>query len=312
MIASPRRLPAPLSGAALGLLAVAGGTLLAGFAPAAAEAQEVQLRYQFPEGMDLRYEMIQRSSTSFPGGMGEMVQTMRQGMRMEVVEQVAPDGAVVRNTVESIRMDMQSPMGNQSWDSSTEGPPTDPALRPLAALVGMTTEAVLSTDGRVLEAGDLSDMLERMAEDMDAETVALLESTMGSEAVETFFAQNFQTLPTEAVSPGESWDYSMSIPAPGLGTLETRFIHTLERVEDRGGVRVALVAITGTLGGLEPDPDSPMAGVVQFEGGDISGRMEFDLTNGRILESVTTTLMRMGVMGESVASETEVTFRLVD
>jgi len=306
------RFPAPSARAALVLVAVAGGTLLAGLAPVAVEAQAVQLRYQFPEGLDLRYEMVQRSSTSLPGGMGEMVQTMRQGMRMEVVESVAPDGALVRNTVESIRMELVSPMGNQTYDSSEGGTPADPAMRPLAAMVGMSSEAVLSTDGRVLEAGDLSDVLERMGDEVDPEIAAQLEAFMGTEAVENLFAQNFQTLPADAVSPGESWDYSMSLPAPGLGTLETRFVHTLERVEDRGGVQVAHVDISGTLGGLVPDPDSPMAGMMQFEGGDISGRMEFDLTNGRILESVTTTLMRMGVMGQSMESETEVTFRLAN
>jgi hypothetical protein len=293
-------------------MAVAAGTLVSGLAPVAAEAQAVELRYQFPQGMDLRYEMVQRSSTSLPGGMGEMVQTMRQGMRMEVVEQVPPDGALVRNTVESIRMELVSPMGNQSYDSAEGETPSDPAMRPLAAMVGMASEAVMSTDGRVLEAGDLSEILERMAEDMDPEAVALLEGTLGAEAVENLFAQNFQSLPAGPVSPGESWDYTISLPAPGLGTLETRFVHTLERVESRGGVQVALVAITGSLGGLVPDPDSPMAGMMQFEGGDISGRMEFDLTNGRILESVTTTLMRMGVMGQSMESETEVTFRLAN
>jgi len=311
MSAPLRRSASPSTRSGVALMAVAAGTLLAGLAPVAVEAQAVELRYQFPQGMDLRYEMVQRSTTSFPG-LGEMVQTMRQGMRMEVVEQVPPDGALVRNTVESIRMELASPMGSQSYDSSREESPSDPVMRPLAAMVGMTSEAVLSTDGRVLEAGDLSDVLERMAEDMDPEAVALLEATMGAEAVENLFAQNFQTLPTGAVSPGESWDYAMSLPAPGLGTLETRFVHTLERVEDRGGVQVAHVAIVGTLGGLEPDADSELAGVMEFEGGEISGRMEFDLTNGRILESVMTTLMRMGAMGESIASETEVTFRLAN
>jgi hypothetical protein len=310
MSAPLRRSASPSTRSGVALMAVAAGTLLAGLAPVAVEAQAVELRYQFPQGMDLRYEMVQRSTTSFPG-LGEMVQTMRQGMRMEVVEQVPPDGALVRNTVESIRMELVSPMGSQSYDSA-EGAPTDPAMRPLAAMVGMASEAVMSTDGRVLEAGDLSEILERMTEDMDPEAVALLEATMGAEAVENLFAQNFQSLPAGPVSPGESWDYAMSLPAPGLGTLETRFVHTLERVESRGGIQVALVAITGSLGGLMPDPDSPMAGMMQFEGGDISGRMEFDLTNGRILESVTTTLMRMGVMGQSMESETEVTFRLAN
>ncbi|TVP42540.1 MAG: hypothetical protein EA350_15390 [Gemmatimonadales bacterium] len=309
MFAPLRGFPTPSSP---GLLAVAGGLLLAGLAPVAAEAQAVQLRYQFPDGMDLRYEMVQRSSTSLPGGMGDMVQTLRQELRMQVVERVEPDAALVRSTVEAIRMELVSAMGNQTYDSSEGGTPADPALRPLAAMVGMASEAVLGTDGRVIEAGDLSEVLERMGEEVDPEIAAQLEAFMGAEAVENLFAQNFQAFPADAVSPGESWNHSMSLPAPGLGTLETRFVHTLERVEDRGGVQVAHVAISGTMGGLQPDPDSPMAGMMQFEGGDMSGRMEFDLTNGRILESVVTTLMSMGVMGQTMASETEVTLRLVN
>jgi hypothetical protein len=309
-----RRVPAPAtpSRAMLGLFAVAGGILFGGLTPVAAEAQAVELRYQFPAGMDLRYEMVQRSSTAMPGGMGDMVQTMRQGLRMEVVGQVPPDGARVRNTVESIRMELISPMGNQTFDSSEETAPSDPAMRPLASMVGMSTEAVLSTDGRVLDAGDMSEVLARMGEDVDPQVVAELEAFMGAEAVENFFAQSFQSLPAEPVSPGESWDYALTLPAPGLGTLETRFIHTLERVENRGGVQVAHVAISGTLGGLQPDPDSPMAGMMQFEGGDVDGRMEFDMTNGRVMESVMNTVMRMGVMGQSIASNTEVTLRLVN
>ncbi len=267
-------------------------------------AQTVELRYNFTEGMDLLYETVQETRTLMPQGMGSIEQSQTQRLRMQVLSVDADGNARIRNTVQSVQMQIQSPMGVQSFDSE-EGS-TDPTFAPLQALIGAETEFVIGADGRLTESGGVEAALEEMMAEMSPEERATFEQTFTPEALENMVAQSFQHMPDGPVSPGESWEGSFDIPFP-FGTMVTRFVYTLERVADG----VAHIEVTGSISTVEADEDNPMAGMVDFTGGEITGSTEFDLERGIVIASTNRTEIEMAMMGETLTSVTEIEFRLL-
>lgn len=301
------RSPAPVASVARGafFLAIVGLAL----APFTAEAQQVELRYQYEEGAELRYEMVSTSTTAMPG-MGDVRQEQRQVIRMDVLSVDGEGNARIRHTVESIRLDMVTPMGTQSYDSESGEAPTDPAMAPLAAMAGSSSEVVVGPDGSLVDAGDLQSWIEQLLEGLDAETRAQVGEFLDAEALESMMEQSFQALPPSRMAPGETWELDFSMPMP-FGTLSAALVHTLDAVETREGREVALFTMTGTLGDFEPEPGNPMAGMLGIGGGDLSGRMEFDLTSGMLLVSESTTTLRMDAMGQTLETRNTSTMRLL-
>ena len=79
-----------------------------------ASAQSVTLRYRWTKGESLTYRMVMQTSSSVTGmpGINEMKidQTMTQVIKMTTVD-VAEDGtATLRETFESLKMEMAGPM----------------------------------------------------------------------------------------------------------------------------------------------------------------------------------------------------------
>src|SRR5687768_13139914 len=124
---------------------VAAGVLAAGLMgplAAAVSAQPLMLRYRWTKGEEVRYRMTQQSTATIsglPGGMPDMnvVTTMSQVVR-SVVEDVAPDGtATIRQTYESVRMNMDSPMAKMAYDSAAKDAAGDPMMKDMfSAMIG--------------------------------------------------------------------------------------------------------------------------------------------------------------------------------
>ena len=108
-------------------------TLVAGLAAAAlhASAQEATLAYKWIKGETLRYRLTQKTATTMsglPGGMpdAKLDQLADQVFKM-TVESVAVDGTVtLRQSFESMRMDITSPGGNVTFDAAKPDPSAAP------------------------------------------------------------------------------------------------------------------------------------------------------------------------------------------
>jgi hypothetical protein len=290
--------------------AVLAGALL--LAPSgAAAAQEVELRYRFTEGLELRYEMVQRTTMGLPGGMGSMDQNQRQRYVLSVHE-VHPDGsAVIRNTIEAVSLEVSSMMGSQSWDSEVDGTPADPELRPLAALVGAGVEMTVAPDGSVVDFGNMAEFMEALLGDADPELRAMLGATFGEEQLRELASQGLQQLPDGPVSAGHSWEQSLSMPM-AFGEVRSTTVYTFEGVETVDGRPVARIGVSGTIGELVPEEGNPMAAMVQLSGGEMTGSARFDVERGVLVGQDMTTTMTLSVMGESMTSTSRVEVRILD
>jgi hypothetical protein len=89
-------------------------------------AQEVTLRYRWTKGEETRTRMTQQVSTTIstaiPGGPGNgSVESSMSQVFHTIVEDVAADGtATLRQVIESVRMEFNTPLGNTVFDSASK------------------------------------------------------------------------------------------------------------------------------------------------------------------------------------------------
>lgn len=277
--------------------------------PPALMGQAVELRWEFHEGQDLLYEMVQISRTSM-GGMGEVVQTQTMRLRQEVLDVEADGAARLRTTYEGIAVSADGPMGRMSYDSDTDEAPQDPSLAPLAAMAGRSIEVTLAPDGTVRDLEGMAELMAEAVAGMPPEMQAVFQESFGEENLTEMMQQAFQTFPTEPVEPGEGWE-TTTTTSVGFGTMTSTLRHTLREVTERDGVPVAVVEVEGTLGAFEADPENPMAGMIESRGGAVEGSFLLDLENGRVVESTMESVMGMSAAGQEMTVTSEVVMRLV-
>jgi len=291
------------------LLATLAAALLLPPMQADLAGQEVTLRYGFTEGMELRYELVQSSTTQVPG-MGPLTQEQRQTLKIEVLDVDGEGNAKIRQSVERIQLEMATPMGPQSWDSADSAAPPSPEFAGLAALIGPGPIVTVRRDGSLADAGDMDEWLRSMVEESDPEMQAMLEQLMSPETIEGMIAQSFQPLGPAAISIGDSWDHTVEVPLP-FGRMVSTTVYTLDEVASVEGRRVARLALSGRVGELIPEEGDPMAAMIQLEGGDISGDAEFDVDRGVFLSTRIETDMNMAAMGQSIVVTSRVELRLL-
>src|ERR1700730_7156941 len=105
-----------------------------------AHAQGSTLRYRWTNEDALTYRMSIRTNSTISGvpGAGDMSidQTMTQTVRI-AAQDVAPDGtATLRQTFESVRMEMNGPMGKVVYDSTTPANDPNPMTDAMAKVMG--------------------------------------------------------------------------------------------------------------------------------------------------------------------------------
>lgn len=293
----------------------------------AAFQQDVALRYRWTKGETLRYRTIQHSATvmsGLPGGMGDITvdQTMTQVFRA-VVQDIAADGTTtLLQSVESVRVDMTSPMGKSTYDSASADTSVNPAnpmmTSMLSAMIGEPFTVVLLPTGAVQKVEGFSRLVEKMSTNIpqDRTGSALLSSLKGTfsdEAMLDMMAQGFTQLPDRPLKVGESWNSQITIRNPILGGLTTSIAATLKAVEGSAGDHVARIATQMT---IKQDATAPAAAnalglSVQMGNSSGEGEILFDAARGRLLRSTTRmttpmTMLRPGPDGTPMSMKSDV------
>jgi hypothetical protein len=270
----------------------------------------VTLRYRWTKGETLRYRMTQESSTAvsgLPDGIGDTTvdQTMTQVFRV-VVEDVAADGTTtVQQTLESFRMEMNTPMGKTTYDSASadtaENPSTASYKRIFSAIVGEPFTLVLSPTGSILKLEGFSRIREKMfsALPQDAAGVAV------ANALKATFNDDDQTIghwflpfSDRAVKVGDTWNTQATGGVAMFGSFTTSMAATLKAIEGIGADQVARIATQMT---IKRDPTesakNPMGLSMQIGDSTGEGEILFDITKGRLLQSTTRRTMPMTMSG---------------
>jgi len=281
------------------------------------EKHTLLFKYEAGDELVFEQEMSQEMAMQGMPAMGgnEITSTMR----WKVLEVADNGDATIEATTERMRGTVTSPAGSTSFDSASEELPDDPTVRLLTAQAGLTFQFVVAPKGDVVSIRGAEQMrdaaLQAIPEEQRAMVAPMLEEMFTDEAMENMLGQSFQSFPEEPVGPGDTWDRSMSMKLPMLGTMTTAMTMTLDRFEERGGSTIAVIGWTGATE-LEPDPESRLPGQFDLTSAQTTGTTEFDVDRGLILSNVASSAMQMLVsMGaqEMLMDMTmDTSFRLVE
>jgi Family of unknown function (DUF6263) len=275
-------------------------------------AQDVTLRYRWTKGDKVRYRFTQQISTATTGvpGFGDMTsdQTTTQTFSI-VVDDVAADGSVIlRQVFESVRIEVNTPMGKLAFDSDNKDAATgDPFGKFLAgvmpAMIGESVRMRLLPNGSVQSVEGMTRILDKMAAGLPQDRTAaaafgMLKDGLSDEAMSGVLSQGFAQLPDQPVKIGDTWtrQFDVNNPLMGNGTISTTF--KLDGVEKAGAFSIARIALKSTTKQTTA-PSAPALGPLSVQLGDGSGDGEqlFDATNGRlqrVTQQITTPMTMSG------------------
>ncbi len=271
--------------------------------PAPVSAQEIMLKWGFQEGSQVVMQMTNRMEMSMPGGFSTQVMDQTVRMRQTVQSVDLSGDATLMVTTEHMRMEGIGPAGNQLYDSDTGDIPSDPAILGAAAMVGQSYSMVVGPDGTVKSVQGIEELVEAMRTSFPPEVAPMLDEMFSADILIEIAQQGMQILPTDPISPGDSWQTSSTMPNPLLGEVTNNLTFVLDQVEERDGKTVALLSSTGEIVADAPDglEGLPMEMDVDAE---MTGSLIFELDRGLVLSSITTNEMTMTMSGPDGASMT--------
>jgi len=271
--------------------------------PAPVSAQEIMLKWGFQEGSQVVMQMTNRMEMSMPGGFSTQVMDQTVRMRQTVQSVDLSGDATLMVTTEHMRMEGIGPAGNQIYDSDIGDIPTDPAILGAAAMVGQSYSMVVQPDGTVKSVQGIEELVEAMRTSFPPEVAPMLDEMFSADILIEIAQQGMQILPTDPISPGDSWQTSFTMPNPLLGEVTNNLTFVLDQVEERDGKTIALLSSTGEIVADAPDglEGLPMEMDVDAE---MTGSLIFELDRGLVLSSITTNEMTMTMSGPDGASMT--------
>lgn len=237
-----------------------GVTLATLCAVAPAGAQEVTIRFTPPVGQTTHYRSVNQTWMQIPG--------------MAAADPTVPTTQVTMYMTRTITgMDGTARVVTTVVDSAKSETPGMPGMAGMMGgrdmMRGMSTTQKIDPMGRVLS----TDVTPPPG--LPPQFAQRLSQNAG---------RGNPAMPERAVKPGDTWMDSMTTATPaGRGQqAETKIRMTLrlERVEQRGSARIAVISLTGTVQG-----DS--TGAAAMTGGTMTGEYEVDLDAGRIGRSTT-------------------------
>ena len=268
--------------------------LVASAAPAA--AQTVTLRYRWTKGESSTYRLTSQTDTSVTGMPGAspmaLGQTMTQVLKW-TTEDVSPDGvATLRQTFQSIRMQISGPAGKVTYDTAAPNDNSNPMIgamrRVLGAMAGESITVVMAADGTVTSIDGTSKILSRISanlpQDPGAEAITQgMKSILSDEAIKSTLAQSFAKLPDGPVKAGDSWRGQLTLAAEIVGKILGTSTFTLKAIEETADGSTARIAAALVLKQESIAAPSGPANVVMTLGSSKGeGEILFDVTRGRI------------------------------
>jgi hypothetical protein len=295
-----------------GLAVLTLGILVAG-ASLSAFRQEVTLRYRWNKGETLRYRMTQQSTstiTGLPGGMGDITieQTTAQVYRVAAKDVAADGTTTLDHVIESVKMEMDAPMGKMSFDSTqpaaASGNPMDDMLKTmLTPLSGAQFTMTLTPTGAVQKVEGITRTVEKMFASLPQDPqiqgmLSGLKANLSDEGMKGMFSQGFAQLPQQALKPGDTWKASFTIPNPAIGAMTTAIVSTLQGVEGSGADQVAKIATKLTITQDEgAKGQMPMGMSAKLGTATGEGEVMFDVAKGQARKGVTRLTMPLTISG---------------
>ena len=271
------------------LLAVA-----AAASPAA--AQGVTLRYRWTKGESVIYRLTSQTDTSVTGvpGAGPMAlgQNMTQVLKFTAEEITADGVATLRQTFQSIKMQISGPAGKVTYDTAEPNTNPNPMIaamrRVLSAMAGESIVVVMAADGAVIKIDGTTKILEKISgnlpQDPGADAISNgLKAILSDDALKATLAQSFPKLPPQPVKVGDSWSGQLTLQTEIMGRIVGVSAYTLKATEGTADAALARVAVALALKQeAVPPPTGPQNLVMTLGASKGDGEVLFEPARGRI------------------------------
>ena len=291
-----------------------------------ARLQEVTLQYKWTKGETVRYGIAQQNTTAISGipGMGEMNinQSTTQVVRTTVEEVTADGTTTLRQGIESVKMEMASPIFNMNYDSAKPVDDSNPLNAMLKAvfsgIVGESFTLVMAPTGEIQKVEGLSKIAENVFKNIPNDPAAAgvidsLKASLSDEGMRSMLGQTFAQFPKRPLKVGETWKTDLTSTNPMLGTITTTVTSTLKAIEGEGTNRVARIATSMVMKPDATKPAAPNAMGLTVKMGDTTaeGEQLFEVGSGRlrrsnVLVNLPMTMSGAGPDGSPLAMTTHV------
>lgn len=225
-----------------------------------AAAQTVTLRYNWTQGDVLFYRTTVKTHSTITGGRGgggSFEQTLGQRLKV-LVSAVAPDGtATLRQSIESVSVDMADPRGHSVYDSTK--PPrgdADPRLLSLAktygGMVGEAISVTMASNGVIKRIDGNARIVDKLMADLPNDPMAGglaqgIKAMLSEDALRTSLEQSFSRMPDVPVKIGDAWKAQYSMGVDAVGKIVGTSTFTLRAIEGAGDAAVARIGIALSL-----------------------------------------------------------------
>jgi hypothetical protein len=271
-------------------------TLLAFIAPA--YGQGVTLKYRWTKGEVLTYRALMQTTSVVSGmpGMGEMKidQSLSQVTKMTTVDIAADGTTTLRESFESMKMEMDGPMGHISYDTAAPSGLANPMIQAmrkvLDAIVGASLTIVQAPDGSIRKLEGTTSIIDQISKNTSGDPSAAMaaqgmKAAFSDEAIKTTLEQTFSKLPADPVRPGDTWKGQTAMGNEMIGRIVGNVTFTLKSVEGPADAGLARIDIALVLKQEIAPPPGPNGMTMKLGDARGTGEIVFDLAKGRIRES---------------------------
>ena len=195
--------------------------------PALAQEDAAPLRYRFEEGATVRTRETASTEQSTVAGGVEGKMTIRQTIefRRRIAGVDESGTATLDSRVESVQVEAETPMGDESYDSTDPASKPGPIGRAIAPLLGLSMSARVGPTGDV-DAGDLAAVFQAKG---------IPNAQAAADSQKQSLEINYPKLPETPTRPGDRWTRDVTVPAPPLGSLVFHMHYTYRGVEQVAG-----------------------------------------------------------------------------
>lgn len=258
-------------------------------------AAQTPLLYRWTQGDVLLYRTVLKTTTNVSGGpAGSVEQTLTQTQTVKlIVAAVGPDGsATLRQTIESVAIEINGPMGKMAYDSAKPPPANDedPRSATLAktfgAIVGEAISVTIAPSGAVKSIAGTAKIIDKLMKELPMDPLAAglaqnIKAMLNDDALRTSLEQSFSRMPDQPVKPGDTWTSEHTLGVDVLGRIVGASTFTLKAIEGTGDAAVARIGVALAIR-QESTPGAGASMTVKLGPSKGEGELLFHIGKGRV------------------------------
>lgn len=230
-------------------------------------AEKIDLRPHFKPGQNRYVEITDATVQQVSGAMiGNKPMTSRNRSVFGFFEEVLKSTdklTQVRLTFDRRAVEVDHPMaGQMKYDTDNETPDAqpDPVGQALNPWIGQSVVLTIDPQGKVVQIDGIDKLRATLAKAAGGTASQQDEQLLTKDFLGTrLFEARYLVLPNREVAVGEEWTETARVPAAPLGTLISKYKCKLEKVEQRGDRKVAVIhyQVETTLDKSNAQPAAP-------------------------------------------------------